>query len=118
MGYDKYLFQPPVIADTANTEEIYRGDENRIFESTGSAGRQFYSYGIDTVNHILHLANKNRKYSGEQLTLHYKRPDSNRIILSGLNEKSDSIHVVLDRIKKIYLLDESYNIPKKRSVFE
>lgn len=108
----------PVKPDTVNTEEIYLEDEYRNYESTGSAGRHFYRYSVDSINHVLHLWNKNRNYKDEQLTLHYSRPDSNRITLSGLNETGDSVHVVLDRLKKVYLLDESYKIPKKRSVFD
>ena len=52
------------------------------------------------------------------LALHYSIADTEQIILSGVNETGDSIYVVLDKLKKIYLLDESYRIPKKRSVFD
>lgn len=108
----------PVKPWLSNTEEIYLRDEDRIFESSGSAGRRFYRYANDPANKILYLENKNKHYTAEKFALHYYRPNSSRIILSGLNEKRDSIYVVLDKIKKIYLLDESYKIPKKRSVFQ
>jgi hypothetical protein len=104
--------------DIINTQEIRRPGEVRSFESSGSSGRQFFSYTIDSVKEILYLRNKNNNYCDDKLSLHYTRPNEKQIILSGVNETGDSIYVVLDKLKKIYLLDESYKIPKKRSVFD
>jgi hypothetical protein len=108
----------PVQADMSNTEEIFLNDEDRNYESAGSAGRRFFSYRIDSSNQVLHLCNKNRHHASETWDLRFSRPGENRIILSGVNEKGDSVYAVLDRLRKIWLLDESYRIPQKRSVFE
>jgi hypothetical protein len=108
----------PVQADMSNTEEIFLNDEDRNYESAGSAGRRFFSYRIDSSNQVLHLRNKNRHHAGETWDLRFSRPGENRIILSGVNERGDSVYAVLDRLPKIWLLDESYRIPQKRSVLE
>jgi hypothetical protein len=107
-----------VIPDTANTEEIYVNDWNRNYESSGSAGRKFFSYQIDYDRRRLLLQNKNKHHSNEEWLLTFQRPTMDRIILNGTNQQGDSIAAVLDRIDKIYLLDESYRLPQKRSVFE
>lgn len=108
----------PIEPDTLNTEEIFASDVQRNFESTGSNGRQFYHYEFDSTKQVLYLQNRNRHYANEKLVLEYVRPDENRIVLYGVNEKRDSIYVVLNKLKKNYLLDESYKIPQKRSVFD
>ncbi|MET0299519.1 MAG: hypothetical protein ABW036_07150, partial [Flavitalea sp.] len=43
-------------------------------------------------------------YRNEKMTLHYERPNPEQIILSGLNENSDSVYIVLDRIKRQFPL--------------
>ena len=92
----------PVVLDSANYEQIFTRDKDRDYELTGSAGRHYYSYTVDTVGHVLSLENKNNHYKGEKLQLKYERPDSATIILSGLNQRKDSIYVVLNKINKKY----------------
>lgn len=99
--------------DLANTEEIYTNDADKNYELAGSVGRHYYSYGIDTGRQIIFLQNKNRHHQREKLVLHYIRPDSSRIILSGTNEKQDSVYVVLDKIDKKYPLIEGRRKPLK-----
>jgi hypothetical protein len=105
-------------ADLSNTEEIFVADELRNYESSGSMGRHFYRYTVDSANNILQCYNKNKNGPSQKLFLHYDRPNQNRIILTGVDDRCDSIYAVLDKIKKVYLLDESYKIPQNRSVFE
>jgi hypothetical protein len=45
---------------------------------------------------------KNEKRN--RMVLHYETKDGSRVILKGINEKKDSIHVVLDRIERKYLI--------------
>ena len=46
--------------------------------------------------------------SRDRMVLHYETmDDGKRVFLSGLNECGDSIHVILDRVDKKYLLPES-----------
>lgn len=103
-------------------------DIDRSYEFAGTAGgRRYLYYEADTVKQLLYLQDKfkrdpqgrnggTRKKNNakdtaskppvEKLVWHYSRPSEGRIILSGLNEKKDSIYVVLDRIDKQYPLAE------------
>lgn len=99
--------------DLSNTEEIYTDDTSRNYELAGSQSRHYYSYGFDEAEHVLYLQNKNKHYQQEKLVLHYTRPDSSRIILTGVNEKHDSVYVVLDKIDKKYPLIEGRRKPLK-----
>lgn len=94
----------PVAIDSANYEQVFTDDKDRDYELAGTAGRHYYSYTIDSLNHVLTLDNKNPHYKGEQLTLKYSRPDSATIVLSGLDQRKDSIYVVLNKIDKKYPL--------------
>jgi len=93
-----------VIVDSANYEQVFKNDKDRDYELAGSAGRHYYSYTVDSVNHVLLLDNKNPHYKGEHLRLSYSRPDSATVILSGTNQHRDSIYVVLNKIDKKYPL--------------
>jgi hypothetical protein len=92
----------PVLIDSTNYEQLSNKDIDRNYELAGSGGRQYYSYTFDTVHHTLSLQNKNSHYKNETLELSYLRPDSATIILSGLDQKRDSIYVVLNKIDKKY----------------
>jgi hypothetical protein len=82
-------------------------DQKTTWELSGvGSDRKWYYYKADTVNHVLYLQNKNRANRNQKQVLHYNRPTSSRIILWGLNEFNDSIHVVLDRNDKVYPLRE------------
>jgi hypothetical protein len=72
------------------------------WELSGLSGRQYYYYKADTVNHVLHLINKNQANRDQKQELHYSRPTANRIILSGTNEFKDSIYVILDKVNQPY----------------
>jgi len=92
----------PVVLDRTNYERISYKDEDRNYELSGSGGRHYYSYTADTAKQLITLKNKNRNYTGEQLVLHYSKPDSSSIVLSGLNQNQDSIYVLLQKIDKKY----------------
>jgi hypothetical protein len=75
-----------------------RRDITASWELAGiGSDRKWYFYQADTVNHILHLQNKNRYERALKQTLHYSRPTPSRIILWGTNEFKDSIYIVLDK---------------------
>lgn len=93
--------------DSAVTEEVHPDDFKRDYELAGSGERSYYSYSISTANNQLHLANKNSHYQNDKLMLHFDRPDSTHIILSGVDQQRDSIYAVLTRINKKYLLKEA-----------
>ena len=97
----------PIKPVFTNAEAIYADDEKRDYELAGSAGRQYYSYKIDSVNHVLHLQNKNKNYANDRLTLHYASFTPQKLVLSGVDEKQDSVYAVLDRINKKYLIKEA-----------
>lgn len=83
-------------------------DVDRTYESAGTGGgRKHFYYEADTVNHILHLQNKNKVYSHQKLDLHYSRPSVTQLILWGKNEYQDSVYIVLNRKNRTYPLYQS-----------
>lgn len=97
----------PVQRVSALTEEIHRKDGERNYEFAGTTGRHYYGYEMDSVHRVLTLTNRNPHYPDEKWRLRYTRPSDSQLILSGTNEKNDSLYVVLDKINKKYLLEEA-----------
>ncbi|MBC8110593.1 MAG: DoxX family protein [Verrucomicrobia bacterium] len=97
----------PVTIEKVVTEEIYQNDPEKNYEFSGSGGRHYFSYTIDSTRQVLTLQNRNKNHKNEKLTLHYSRPDNQKIVLQGINENQDSVYVLLERINKKYLLDEA-----------
>ncbi|HEU4555849.1 MAG TPA: DoxX family protein [Chitinophaga sp.] len=106
----------PVIIDSTNTDRIPANNSLRTFELHGAAARHYYSYVADTAKHLLVLQNRNPHYKGEQLLLHYERPDSATIILTGVNENKAAVYVVLERVNKKYLLEEVARKGRRRAI--
>jgi hypothetical protein len=107
---------PPIQIVTATTEEIFQESENRTYELSGIAGRHYYSYEIDSLNHKLLLTNRNKNHKDDYLQLSYERPRTDQIILSGINANKDSIYVVLDKVQKKYLLEEAEKHGRRRGL--
>ncbi|WP_228084894.1 hypothetical protein [Mucilaginibacter sp. JRF] len=84
-------------------------DLNITWELSGLGGRQYYYYKADTINHVLHLVNKNKAHRDQTQELHYSRPTKDRVILWGRNEFKDSIYVVLDRTHQHYPIKNGRN---------
>ncbi len=76
----------------------------RKTEIHSNAGRHYFSFRVDTAGKILYL--KNRADTTQRLTLHYERPDSVSVVLKGLDEKHDSLQVLLKKISRTYPLIE------------
>lgn len=98
--------------NTQDSDRLAKQKKNRDlgvtrWEVGGMAGeRRYFFYRADTTDHILYLQNKNKNHEEETQVLHYARPAEGRIVLDGLNEFKDSIHVVLDNTYKKYPLVE------------
>ena len=93
--------------DIDNTGREGKESISKRFEFRGvGGGRHYFDYKADTINHILYLTNKNKAHRDQQQVLHYSKPTDTRIILDGINEFNDSIHVVLDKVEQIYPLYE------------
>ena len=105
----------PVIIDSTNVEEINENDKDRVYEFLGSAGRHYYSYKIDPTAQVLNLENRNKHYPDDKFQLHYTRPDSATIILSGINSDRDSVFVRLEKINKKYLQTEIKKLGRRGS---
>lgn len=99
--------------DLSNPEITVKADQDKDYESAGSGGRHFYSYKVDSSHHTLVLLDKNKNYRWGGMTLQFSRPDSSTIFLSGIDERNDSISVVLEKIHKKYLLTEGRRKPIK-----
>jgi hypothetical protein len=105
-----------VILNSTNTDYIAQDDEDRTYELEGSAGRHYYSYDADTVNHILLLRNRNKHYKDETLQLKYTKTGQDQVTLTGLDRNKDSVFVVLDKINKKYLLEEAAKQGRRRGL--
>ncbi|MGO4294901.1 DoxX family protein [Chitinophaga sp. RAB17] len=97
----------PAPIDSNNQHLVLRNNAERLYEIEGTSGRHYYSYTADTVQQLLTLQNRHPQLSAETLSLHYSRPDKDRVILSGITYSRDSIYVVLEKVKKTYLLEEA-----------
>jgi uncharacterized membrane protein YphA (DoxX/SURF4 family) len=96
----------PVKIDFSSGEDAPEKDIDRNYELAGHAGRHFFYYKADTVKHTLALQNKNINQRNEKLYLTYSRPNDSTIVLAGINENRDSIHVILDKVDKKYMMFE------------
>lgn len=103
----------PVKIDFSSGEVAAEKDIDRNYELAGFAGRHYFHYEADTVNHTLSLQNKNKNHRDETLSLSYVRPNDSTIVLSGVNEKKENIRVVLARIDKKYMMFEGRRKPVK-----
>ncbi len=103
----------PVKIDFSSGEIAAEKDIDRNYELAGHAGRHYFYYEADTLHQSLSLQNKNIHHRAEKMSLHYSRPNDSTIVLNGINEDSDSLHVVLVRINKKYLMLEGRRKPVK-----
>jgi hypothetical protein len=103
----------PVKVDFSSAEEVHEKDINRNYELAGFAGRHYFYYEADTVNHTLALQNKNKNHRDEKLFLTYQRPNDSTLVLSGINENKDSVLVVLNKVNKKYMMFEGRRKPVK-----
>jgi 2-C-methyl-D-erythritol 4-phosphate cytidylyltransferase len=103
----------PIIPDAGTGEGYHEKDIDRTFESAGVAGRRYYAYTADTVQHALLLQNKNKNYPNEKWQLAYQFLNDSTIVVKGVNERQDSVYAVLNRVNKKYLLFEGRRKPIK-----
>lgn len=106
----------------------------RKYELTGRAGGwRYLYYEIDSANHQIYLVDKNQEFSkklfkGQKdvavglkklyktairdsigiLKWDYKRPVNGEIIIDGLINKKDTVHIVLNKFKKDYPLGQGW----------
>ncbi len=76
----------------------------RKTEIHSNAGRHYFAYKADTLNSILYL--HNRADTSKKLSFHFRQIDSLRIQLTGLDEKHDSLNILLTKIPREYPLIE------------
>lgn len=103
----------PVKIDFGSGEVAPEKDIDRNYELAGLAGRHYYFYEIDSVNHRLKLQNKNIHHRSEKFSLSYERPNDSTIILKGRDDRNDSIYVVLEKQVKKYMMFEGRRRPVK-----
>jgi hypothetical protein len=104
----------PVTISTATTEELFLQDKDRNYEFAGSAGRHYYTYSTDSIQHVLTLQNRNPNHT-EKLVLHYER-NGDAITLTGIDEQSDSLQVVLNKVDRKYVLEEAKKTGRGRGL--
>jgi len=103
----------PVLIDKSSGEAVHEKDIDRDYELAGFGGRHYYYYEADTLHHTLALQNKHPDLRNEKLFLTYTRPNDSTILLSGINQNKDSIHVVLEKVNKKYFMFEGRRKPVK-----
>ncbi|MEH3112004.1 hypothetical protein [Pedobacter terrae] len=72
------------------------GDENKMIDKAAWSTRRDREF-----------AEKPREVKRHRMVLKYDTTDGSRVILSGINERKDSIYVVLDRYERQYVLPKS-----------
>ena len=72
------------------------GDENKMIDPIAYSARRDKEF-----------AAKPRRDKRNRMILNYTTQDGSRVILNGINENKDSIYVVLDRVKRPYVLAKS-----------
>lgn len=95
-----------------DTQEFPVEDEQRSYEAAGNAGREYFSYAKDSSTSALVLRNKKNKDSEIDFWLQFHQPDSVSMILTGKTRLQDTIYVELQKIDKVYLLNESFKNAK------
>ena len=72
------------------------GDENKLIDPRGQSARRDREF-----------AAKPRRDKRNRMILTYSTTDGSRVILKGIDERKDSIYVVLDRVERPYVLAKS-----------
>lgn len=72
------------------------GDENKMIDPIAYSARRDKEF-----------AARPRRDKRNRMILNYTTRDGSRVILKGINEKKDSIYVVLDRVERPYVLAKS-----------
>jgi len=80
----------------SKTALAHIGDENHMIDKRAWSARRDREFAVPP-----------RESKRNKMTLTYDTQDGSRVILSGINEKKDSIYVVLDRYERKYVLPKS-----------
>ncbi|WP_207432966.1 DoxX family protein [Sabulibacter ruber] len=73
-------------------------------EAAGNGGRQYFKLKVDSLRQTLTMLPLHQDQKIEQWELRYRKPSAATLVLSGRNERQDSLYVVLDKVEKDYLL--------------
>lgn len=106
-------YNKPVKIDFTSGEVAAEKDIDRNYELAGYAGRHYFYYDADTLHQTLALQNKNINHRSEKMFLHYTRPNDSTIVINGINDNRDSVHVVLNKVVKKYMMFEGRRKPVK-----
>lgn len=103
----------PIKIDLSNGDGYFEKDIDRNYELAGFGGRHYFHYEVDSLHKTLSLQNKNKNHRDETLSLSYERPNDSTVVLYGINEHKDSIHVTLEKSNKKFLMYEGRRRPVK-----
>jgi len=93
--------------DLSSPHIDYQENIQRDYESKGNGGRAFYSYSF--TDSSITLTNKN--LASDIIQFRISRPNTATILLNGKDSNNDSLHIVLDKVNKNYLLDKGRRKP-------
>lgn len=88
----------------ANQTKLNTDNKVRTTEYYGNVGRLYYGYELDSLSKKLTLSN--RADTSQKLYFKYQQLSPQQLVLKGINEKGDSLLVVLNRLEKKYPLVE------------
>lgn len=106
----------PVILHHSPTETLPAPDSDRDYELAGSQGRHYYRYTVNSAGTVLTLANANPNHKAETMQLTLTRRPTGQLVLSGVDEKQDSVYAVLDKVNKKYLINEAAKAGRRVSL--
>jgi uncharacterized membrane protein YphA (DoxX/SURF4 family) len=99
----------PVTIHLANPDVAYLPSDERDYELAGNGGRHFYRYTADSQQNRIHLAGKNDP--NESYSFTFTRPAANQLVLTGTDEKGNTLNITLEKVDKQYLLDKGRRKP-------
>lgn len=99
--------------DSLKPRIIYQEDNARNYEQLGNGGRHFYRYEHKENNKAFDVKLFNKADTSKTYVFSLEKSGKNEIKLKGVNHKGDSLHVVLERSFKKYLLQEGRRKPIK-----
>ncbi len=101
----------PVKVDSLRPRIAFNRERN--YEYLGNGGREFFGYsqkkGAEKEQTAIKLRGKVNR--GHTFSFVLRRPDKRTLLLDGVNQLGDSLHVRLEKVNKKYLLHEGRRKP-------
>lgn len=101
---------------TAGITVLPFSDGEKIYEFSGNASRDFYTYELDHITGQWTFANRNPSHAGDRLYLSIEEDEDGLLKLKGTHANGDSLSIILEKIDKKYLLQEAAKTGRRRAL--